>query len=162
MGLFARIVVAVLVGAGSLLLTAAGRGAEGELGGFVIGHVPPAAGDDVSDFATVWGGVDFSSRVWEREVDDGYRVDLKINVLRGERLSGVDELRDFLAEYHERDPEEWERASFHDGAYPGYRSARQAFWLVRPGVGVSVRLYSDRLDTTDLEATVAGVRPSAG
>lgn len=157
MGLFARIAIAVLVGVGSLLLTAAGR-AEEDLGGFVVGHVPPAAGEEVSDFATVWGGVDFSSRVWEREVENGYRVDLKINVLRGERLSGAGELRGFLAEYHEREPEDWERTSFHNGAYPGYRSARQAFWLVRPGVGVSVRLYSDRLDPADLEATVAGVR----
>ncbi|MDG4799684.1 hypothetical protein [Micromonospora sp. WMMD980] len=126
----------------------------GELDGFHIGYLPPGIGDQVSDFATEWADVRFVTRVWERQVEDGYRVDLRVHVLRGERLADLGALREFLAEYHERDAATWQLADFTrpDGA--GLIGDAEAFWLAEPGVAVDVLV--------DPEAVDAGVlRPIA-
>jgi hypothetical protein len=128
------------------------------LDGFVIGHVPDGVGPSVSDFAYEWADAAFTSRVWERQVDGGHQVDLQVIVLRGERLTDVAALRDFLTAYHERDPERWELAEFRHGEDPGFIAEGEAFWLARPGVGVDVRLRADRFGEHDLRATALGVR----
>ncbi|MFI9640039.1 hypothetical protein ACIG87_08220 [Micromonospora sp. NPDC051925] len=116
----------------------------GELDGFHVGRVPDGAGELVSDFASEWEDVNFASRVWERAVEDGYRVDLRVHVLRGERLTGLTELRDFLAEYHERDPDGWPLTEFGHGEGVGFVGEGEAFWLVRPGVAVDVLVDVER------------------
>jgi hypothetical protein len=108
----------------------------GVLDGFRIGQVPAGVGDEVSDFATEWGDVRFASRVWERQVPDGHRVDLRVHVLRGDRLVDLTALRDFLGEYHERAA--WHLEEFPHGDSVGLHDGTQAFWLVEPGVAVNV------------------------
>ncbi|WP_089157170.1 hypothetical protein [Micromonospora sp. NBS 11-29] len=117
----------------------------GELDGFHIGYLPPGVGELVSDFASEWEDVSFATRVWERQVEDGYRVDLRVHVLRGERLTDLNEVREFLAEYHERDPATWDLADFTHPDGPGLTGAEEAFWLAVPGVAVTVLAAPDVL-----------------
>lgn len=130
--------------------------------GFVVGHVPADVGAMVSDFQYEWEGVAFTSRVWEREVADGYRVDLQLLVLRGDRLADLPAVRDFLATYHERDPDRWELREFRHGDHPGLIGETEAFWLVEPGVAAEVRDPSRRYGAAELRATALGVRPVSG
>ncbi|WP_432908223.1 hypothetical protein ACQP1S_22685 [Micromonospora matsumotoense] len=116
----------------------------GELDGFHVGRVPEEAGDLVSDFASEWEDVTFASRVWERAVEDGHRVDLRVHVLRGERLTTLVQVREFLAEYHERDSAEWPLAEFSRGEGVGLAGGDEAFWLVRPGLAVDVLVDVER------------------
>ncbi|MEU2610882.1 hypothetical protein ABZ570_04720 [Micromonospora sp. NPDC007271] len=132
-------------------------GDGGELDGFRIGHVPDGVGREVTDFATEWDEVTVATRVWERQVDGGYRVDLRVHVLRGDRLNDLAALHDFLAEYHERDPAGWELADFAHPDGPGLISESEAFWLVGPGVAVDVLLDPERPDAQALRATATGV-----
>jgi hypothetical protein len=130
----------------------------GDLGGFTLGHLPAGIGTATSDFATEWGGVAFASRVWERTTPGGgARVDLKVNVLSGERLADPGALRDFLAEYHEIDAAAWKLTDLPGGGTGQYAEGH-AFWLAEPGLAVSLRLDPDRFGTDDLLAVTEGVR----
>ncbi|MGC4864349.1 hypothetical protein ACLQ3B_02805 [Micromonospora sp. DT53] len=116
----------------------------GELDGFHIGYLPPDVGDLVSDFASEWEDVTVATRVWERQVEDGHRVDLRVHVLRGDRLGTLTELRDFLAEYHERDNADWALTDFQHGEDPGLIGAAEAFWLAERATCYSIRSGSPR------------------
>lgn len=131
----------------------------GRLDGFAIDVVPDGVGSNVSDFDYEWEGVTFASRVWETgPADDGaYQVDLNVKVLRGERLRDLPALLDFLAYYHERDLDSWELTDYAHTDGPGYIGDGEAFWLVEPGVAVSVRLAPERFDAADLRRTADGV-----
>ena len=129
----------------------------GSLDGFRIGHLPEGIGTEVSDFASEWADVHFATRVWERQVVDGYRVDLRVHVLRGERFVDLVALRDFLAEYHERDPADWPLTDFPHVEGAGLHDDTQAFWLVEPGVGVNLLIDSDVLDRAALLSTASAV-----
>jgi hypothetical protein len=131
----------------------------GVLDGFRIGRVPDGVGDEVSDFATEWEDVCFASRFWERQVPDGSQVDLRVHVLRGDRLADLSALRGFLAEYHERDPAEWRLVEFPHGDGPGLADGVQAFWLVEPGVAVTVLTIPEFSDS--LLPTALSVRPES-
>ncbi|MGC5018035.1 hypothetical protein [Micromonospora sp. DT47] len=100
----------------------------------------------VSDFATEWEDVRFATRVWERQVEGGYRVDVRVHVLRGGRLATLADLRDFLAEYHEHDPADWTLTGFRQGDREGLSDGAEAFWLVEPGVAVDVLVDPERFD----------------
>ncbi|MDG4796624.1 hypothetical protein [Micromonospora sp. WMMD1082] len=130
----------------------------GVLDGFHVGYVPAEVGEEVSDFASEWEDVHFSSRVWERQTDDGYRADLRVHVLRSERLTDLDALRTFLADYHEHDIETWTLSEFVHGATTGLRSAEHAFWLAAPGVAVSVLVDPEYLDAEALVSVALAVR----
>ena len=163
MGLIARVLITVLVAGCGLLPAPAGADEEGamhELAGFTVGYLPAGVGGQVTDFHTEWGGVVSASRVWERQLPDdgGYRVDLKVNVLRGDRLADLPAARAFLAEYHEQDPAEWDLCPFQHGDAPGQRTEGLVFWLVEPGLVVEVRLDPARFAEADLTATAMGVR----
>lgn len=132
-----------------------------DLGGFVIGYVPAGVDGEVSDFASEWEGVRFRTRVWERQVEEGWRVDLRVHVLRGRRLGTLDELRDFLADYHERDAAAWPLTEFTEGDVTGLVGGGEAFRLVEPGVAVDVRAEPERVPEPELRAVAAGVRPVA-
>ncbi|WP_343445999.1 hypothetical protein [Micromonospora schwarzwaldensis] len=129
----------------------------GELDGFHIGHLPAGIGAEVSDFATEWADVNFATRVWERQVEDGYRVDLRVHVLRGERLTDLDAVREFLAEYQERDAATWELADFTHPDGPGLIGADQAFWLAGPGVAVNVLGDPEVVDAAALRSIAAAM-----
>lgn len=135
-------------------------GDGGELDGFHIGYLPPGVGDLVSDFASEWEDVSVATRVWERQVEDGHRVDLRVHVLRGDRLGTLAELRDFLAEYHERDPAGWALTEFQHGEAPGLIAGAEAFWLARPGLAVDVLIDSERFTTDTLRTITQGVTPT--
>ncbi|GAB3862406.1 hypothetical protein GCM10029963_68510 [Micromonospora andamanensis] len=92
----------------------------------------------MTELRSEWDDVGLASRVWERQTPDGHRVDLRVHVLRGERLVDLTALRDFLGEYHERDPAEWHLNEFPHDDGAGLHDDVQAFWLVEPGVAVSV------------------------
>ncbi|WP_406078896.1 hypothetical protein [Micromonospora sp. NBC_00858] len=134
----------------------------GELDGYHIGHLPAGIRDLVSDFASEWEGVSFATRVWERRVEGGHRVDLRVHVLRGDRLGTFVELRDFLAEYHERDPADWAQAEFRHGEAPGLIGAAEAFWLDRPGLAVNVLIDSERFVSGDLSTIVQSITAAHG
>ncbi len=133
----------------------------GELDGFHIGHVPDGIGTEVSDFATEWEDVTCATRVWERQVDDGWRVDLRVHVLRGDRLTDLAALHDFLAEFHERDPAGWELAEFAHPDGPGLIGVGEAFWMVEPGVAVDLLIDPEHQGAPALRATAEAVTRTA-
>ncbi|MFY1595142.1 hypothetical protein [Micromonospora sp. WMMD737] len=129
----------------------------GVLDGFHIRQVPGDIGTEVSDFASEWDDVRFATRVWERQTDDGHQVDLRVHVMRGERLTDLAALRDFLTEYHERDPDDWPLIDFAHGESAGLRDGSQAFWLAEPGVAVNMVFATDLADGRQLLAVALGV-----
>ncbi|MDT0531783.1 hypothetical protein RM555_22590 [Micromonospora sp. DSM 115977] len=129
----------------------------GVLDGFHIRQVPGDIGAEVSDFASEWDDVRFATRVWERQTDDGYQVDLRVHVMRGERLTDLAALRDFLTEYHERDPADWPLTEFTHGATTGLHDDSQAFWSAAPGVAVNVLVDPGQVDRGQLLATALAV-----
>ncbi|MEO3779000.1 hypothetical protein ABGB16_19550 [Micromonospora sp. B11E3] len=131
-----------------------------ELDGFVVGYVPAGLGTEVSDFASEWDDVRFHTRVWERQVEEGYWVDLRVHVLRAARLTTLDELRDFLAGYHERDAETWAPADLDVGGTRGLIGEGEAFWLVEPGVAIDVLADPERVPEAELRAVAVAVRPA--
>ncbi|GAA2706469.1 hypothetical protein GCM10010429_17300 [Micromonospora olivasterospora] len=131
-----------------------------ELDGFVIGYVPAGVGAEVSDFASEWEDVRFRTRVWERQVEEGYRVDMRVHVLRAGRLTTLEELRDFLAAYHERDADDWRLDGFDTGGVPGLAGDGEAFSLVGPGVAVDVLADPERVPEAELRAVAAAIRPA--
>ncbi|PZG12124.1 hypothetical protein C1I95_26540 [Micromonospora craterilacus] len=131
----------------------------GVLDGFHIGYVPDGVGDEVSDFASEWEDVHFATRVWERQTPDGYRADLRVHVLRGARLADLAGLRDFLTEYHERDPDEWQLTEFQHGDGSGMMSDAQAFWLAGPAVAVNVLIDPEQVDREALLAVARAIVP---
>ncbi|MFI2712567.1 hypothetical protein ACH495_20815 [Micromonospora sp. NPDC018662] len=133
----------------------------GELDGFHIGELPGGIGEAVSDFASEWEDVSIATRVWERQVEDGYRVDLRVHVLRSERLTDLDAVREFLAEYLERDPATWELADFTHPDGPGLIGAAEAFWLAGPGVAGTVLGDPEVVDAGALRSIAVGVVSSA-
>ncbi|MFI7023476.1 hypothetical protein ACIBMZ_12275 [Micromonospora sp. NPDC049900] len=128
----------------------------GVLDGFHLGYVPPGVGDEVSDFSSEWEDVALTSRFWERRTTDGHRVDLRVHVLRGPRLTDLDAVRDFLAAYLERDPAQWRLTEFPHEDGSGLTDDTQAFWLVEPGVAVTVLTIPEFADA--LAATALAVR----
>lgn len=130
------------------------------LDGFHIGHVPAGVGA-ASDFAYEWEDVGFATRVWESTSPVGSVVDLQVAVVRGARLSDVESLRTFLAEYHEQDPATWGREPLTANGKPGFRTDAQAVWLAEPGLAVSVKVDRGRFSDADLIATTCGITASA-
>ena len=134
------------------------------LDGFTLTHLPEGLGPLVSDFDYEWDDVSFRTRVWERGPDPagGYRVDLRAAVLRGDRLTDPDALRGFLAEYLERDPQQWELQRYDRDNYHGYADAGRVFFLVHPGVAVQVATEDGSgVSRQELLATADGIEPAA-
>ncbi|PSL05178.1 hypothetical protein CLV30_10441 [Haloactinopolyspora alba] len=131
--------------------------------GFRLGWLPPGLGPTVSDFEYEWGGVAFTTRVWESGSDhSGWDVDMQVSVLRGDRLHDAAGMHAFLAEYHERDPETWARTEFDHRGRPGFRTDSEVFWLARPGVVVSVDLDRYRFPEPAVARTACGVSEASG
>jgi hypothetical protein len=135
-----------------------------ELDGFVIDWVPRGVGPLVTDFAYEWEDVAHHSRVWETgpDTDGAYRVDLTVTVLRGERLHDIEAVRDYLADYLERDPERWRLRTFRHLGRPGYHNDVEAFWSAEPGVAVRVRIDGERFTEGQLMRTARSIRPVRG
>ncbi|WP_150243812.1 hypothetical protein [Nocardiopsis quinghaiensis] len=128
--------------------------------GFTIGHLPDQIDDrtSVSDFEYEWGGVSFSSRVWERTLEGGgARVVLQVLVMRGAGITDLAAVRDFLAEYHERAPD-WELTEFHNDGHTALHGETEAFWTPAEGVAVEVRDAFGLIGQEELLATARGIR----
>jgi hypothetical protein len=149
---------AAAIGWGLTLAGPAPAEGGGVLNGFMIGHVPRHAGPSVSNFEyEPDDGITFTARVWERETTDGgHAVDLQVIILRGDRLATLGKLRDFMAEYHERDPVSWTGAQV--GTRPAFKDGSQVFWLVQTGVAASVTLDADRFGAGELLKVAEGVQ----
>ncbi|AWS44294.1 hypothetical protein [Streptosporangium sp. 'caverna'] len=130
----------------------------GVLDGFVIGHVPREVGPSTSDFESEpEEGVRFTSRVSERETaDGGHSVDLMVIVIRSDGLATLGDLRDFMSAYHERDPASWTKVQV--GSRPGLKDAGRVFWLVEPGVAISVMIDIARFGAGELMTVAESVR----
>lgn len=160
-----RKVAAALTAALALTLTlsaapaAAGPGG-GELDGFIIGHLPEQIDErtSVSDFDYEWGGVSFSSRVWERAREgEGTRVVLQVLVMRGAGLTDLSAVRAFLTEYHERSPD-WRLTEFDNNGSTALHGETEAFWTPVEGVAVEVRDAFGLVGQEELLATARGLR----
>ena len=135
------------------------------LDGFTLGHLPAGLGPLVSDFDYECNDVTLRTRVWERgpDPDGNYRVDLQVWVLRGEGLTDPVTLRNFLAEYLERDPDQWAPEHYDRGSYHGFVAPGRVFFLVQPGVAVQVAGGSageGPVDSNALLATANGIEPA--
>lgn len=156
-----RWVAAVL--AAALALVAAPAAASprgGELDGFTIGYLPDQIDDQtsVSDFDYEWGGVSFSSRVWETTLEGGgARVVLQVLVMRGDRLTDLSAVRGFLTDYHERSPD-WELTEFDNNGHTALHGGTEAFWTPFRGVAVEVRDAFGLVGQKELLTTARGVR----
>lgn len=140
-------------------------GAHSTLDGFTLGHLPDGLGPMVSDFDYEWDDVGFRTRVWERgpDADGGYHVDLRAAVLRGDRLTDPEALREFLAEYLERDPQQWSLEPYRRGPYQGFVESGRIFFLVRPGVAVQVMTHEGGpVSQRELLATADAIEPAPG
>ncbi|BCL12894.1 hypothetical protein [Micromonospora sagamiensis] len=134
-------------------------GRAGSWTGSGSGTCRAGVGDLVTEFATEWDDVRFASRMWERETVDGARVDMRVHVLRGDRLASLANLRDFLAEYHERDSSTPALIESRIGTAPGMIGATEAFWLVAPGIGVNVIVAPEAVDLPGLAAVAGSIVP---
>ena len=147
----------------ALVLTTAAPAAGfegGPLDGFTLTHLPDQVGQETtpSDFTYEWKDVAFTSRVWEQAKEGGgFQVVLQVLVLRGDGLTDLAAVREFLTHYHERDPHTWELTEFDQGVAPGLHGETEAFWAPEPGVAVEVRDASGLLGQEELLATARGV-----
>jgi hypothetical protein len=130
------------------------------LDGFVIEHLPGGIGAP-TDFEYEWEDVSFHSRVWETgpDPDGAYKVDLTVKTMRGEKLSDLESLKAFLAEYEEKDPDTWELRPVKIGEYDGLVADGEVFYFVSPGVAAEVSLDRERFSDQDLLDTATGFHP---
>jgi hypothetical protein len=160
--LIRRLLVVVLA-VGAVLVPAAppaaAHGTDPVLDGFVLRHLPAGLGTS-TDFAYEYDDVTFTARVWESAAADGWRVDLDIEVLRGARLVDARALHDWFIAYQDRPPAQARYRAVHVHGRPGWASADEVFWLVRPGVAVAVLLDRGRWPRAELLRTARGVRPA--
>lgn len=130
------------------------------LDGFTLGWLPAGLGPLVSDFEYDWNGVVFRNRVWERGPDpvDGYQVDLRVKVLRSDRLTDPGALRTFLAEYHEIDPATWPLEPYLDGDRHGFAEPGRVLFLVEPGTAIELEAEPARVDQPSLLRAAGAIR----
>ncbi|MEU4604456.1 hypothetical protein AB0F43_15855 [Kribbella sp. NPDC023972] len=130
------------------------------LDGFVIEHLPDGIGTP-TDFEYEWEDISFHSRVWETGPDPegAYKVDLTVKTLRGEKLTDLEALKAFLAEYEEKDPETWDLHAVKVGEYDGLLADHEVFYFIAPGLAAEVSLDRERFAEQDLLATAAGFHP---
>ncbi|WP_017599937.1 hypothetical protein [Nocardiopsis lucentensis] len=154
--------VAALAALIALVLTAAPAAADlgGDVDGFTVGYLPAQVDEQTSvdEFDYEWGDVSFSTRVWEKALEGGgARVVLQVLVMRGDRLADLDSVRAFLAEYHERSPDDWELDEFDNQGVRALHGETEAFWSPEPGVAVEVRDTFGLLGQEELLATARGI-----
>lgn len=158
-----RWAAAALATALALALTAAApavgpRG--GPLDGFTIGHLPAQVEAQAStlDSDYEWEDVAFTARFWEQAKEGGgFQVVMQVLVLRGEKLTDLAAVREFLTHYHERDPDTWNLRDFDNNGTEGLYGETEAFWTPGPGVAVEVRDASGLLGEEELLATARGI-----
>src|SRR5699024_12376330 len=87
--------------------------------------------------------------------DGAARVILQVLVMRGDKLADLEELRTFLAEYHEL-PDDWAPNPFDNNGTPALHTESEAFWVPAPQLAVEGR------DPVGLLGSAEGVAPARG
>ena len=114
-------------------------------------HLPRGLGQS-SNFRYRFNRVDFTARVWESRSSGGWRVDLDIDVMRGARLSSGSALHDWFIGYEQRASHPHYLPVLVHG-HPGWLCPDQLFWLMRPGLAVSVQIDGSRWATWSVVRT---------
>ncbi|TCC10002.1 hypothetical protein [Kribbella soli] len=132
----------------------------GTLDGFVIENLPDGLGTP-SDFEYEWEDVSFHSRVWETGPDSegAFKVDLTVKTLRGEKLTDLEAVKDFLVEYEEKEPGDWQLEPVKVGGYDALFAGNEVFYFIEPGVAAEVTIDHDRFTDEDVLDTAAGFHP---
>jgi hypothetical protein len=132
----------------------------GTLDGFVIENLPDGLGTP-SDFEYEWEDVSFHSRVWETGPDPegAFKVDLTVKTLRGERLTDLEAVKDFLVEYEEKEPGDWQLEPVKVGGYDALFAGNEVFYFIEPGVAAEVTIDHERFTDEDVLDTAAGFHP---
>jgi hypothetical protein len=132
----------------------------GTLDGFVIENLPDGLGTP-SDFEYEWEDVSFHSRVWETGPDPegAFKVDLTVKTLRGEKLTDLEAVKDFLVEYEEKEPGDWQLEPVKVGGYDGLFAGNEVFYFIEPGVAAEVTIDHERFTDEDVLDTAAGFHP---
>ena len=125
------------------------------VGGVQFGYLPDGLGQ-ASDFNYEYDDVTFVARVWESQVPDGWRVDADLDAMSGARLTTGQALHDWFIAYEDRPPAEARYVPVRVHSHPGWISRDQLFWLVRPGLAVSVQLDASRWSMADVVRTAWG------
>lgn len=160
-----RSIALVAVAAAALVLApGAAAAAPTRVDAVEFGWLPHGLGAR-SDFTYEYDDVAFVSAVWESRSDDGYRVDLNADALRGDRLSAPRALHDWFIAYEDRPPAEARYRPVRISGHRGWACRDEAFWLVRPGFAISVHLDRARWTRRDVlrlarSARVVPVAPS--
>ncbi|MFG1912622.1 hypothetical protein [Kribbella sp. NPDC048928] len=132
----------------------------GTLDGFVIENLPDGIGSP-SDFEYEWEDVSFHSRVWETGPDPegAFKVDLTVKTIRGDKITDLEALKDFLVEYEEKEPGSWQLTPVKVGGYDALFAGDEVFYFVEPGVAAEVTIDHERFTDEDVLDTAAGFRP---
>ena len=154
---FAWLLAVVLGYLGLVSAPAAASVAQPPLGGVALRYLPRGLGSS-TDFEYQFERVSFASRVWESgSATTGWRVDLDIVVMNGVRLSSPQALHDWFIRYEQRPPAEAHYLPVRVRGQRGWACRDQVFWLVRPGVAVSVLIDRTRWSRRALFRTARGV-----
>lgn len=130
----------------------AGAAPGTSIGGVAFGFLPAGLGQ-ASDFTYEYEDVTFVARVWESQIPDGWRVDADVEVLSGPRLSSGTALHDWFIAYQDRPPAQARYVPVRVHGRPGWLARDELFWLVRPGLAVSVQLDGARWSTGEVVRT---------
>jgi hypothetical protein len=139
-------------------MPAGAASATAPLGGAQLRYLPPGLGQS-TDFEYEYDDVSFAARVWESGSDaGGWQVDLDVQVMRGARLTGPRALHDWFIGYEQRPPSEARYLPMLVHGRHGWACRDEVFWLVRPGLAVSVGIDRSRWSAHALLRTARGVR----
>lgn len=120
----------------------------------------PTGLGELSSFDYSYDDVSFTSAVWESQTPDGWRVDLHLTVMSGDRLSDGKALHDWFIDYQQRPPEDVDYRTVTALGQPGWMTRDQLFYLVRPGLAVSITVDPARWSTADLWAVARHAHPA--
>lgn len=121
-----------------------------EVGGVAFPGLPEGLGE-LSVFDSEDDGVAITTGVWESAgPDGGTAVDLSVTVVRAERFTSPVALHDWLVPWQERPADEAVYEPVLIAGGEAWLASDQVFWLLRPGVGVSITLDESRFDTAAL------------
>lgn len=114
------------------------------VGGQRLTYLPAGLGAP-SDFHYEFDRVRFAARVWESGDDrTGYQVDLDVMVMRGARLRTASALHRWFIGYQRRPVEVAHYRQVRVHGHPGWACRDQVFWLLRPGLAMSVMVDHGR------------------
>lgn len=131
--------------------TPAGRH-QAVIGDVAFDYLPSGLGRP-SEFTYEFQGVHFVSRVWETYLGTaGWRSDLDIVVMHGAHLQNPQEFQRWFVAYEERYPKPT-YLPFRIHRHAGWLTQDQLFWLIRPGLAVSVTFARPPWTTYDAVQT---------